>query len=171
MKEIIVLSGVPGAGKSYLSQQIVKKYSGDTVIINNDCLRQMLSGHTEANVKETYSLDFAGKLTEWINYVKEMTLINLIAREDISRIVVDACHFEPQNLLLFEAFSSAKKAKVTYVLLDTEPAEALKNAQSRVRIEDEETISFINKKLKTMNYSYDFVLRNREEVAKFLENI
>lgn len=171
MKEIIILSGIPGSGKSYLAKQIAKKYPKDTVIINNDCIRQMLSGYSEVNVNETYSLATAGKLAELVSFIKEVILTAFLRREDISRIVVDATHFDKKSLKIFENLAASQK--VIYVLLEIDKDIALINAQSksRIRKEDRETIDFVYNKIKAMNYSYNFVLHSRGEVNKFIENV
>lgn len=169
MKKIIVLSGIPGSGKSHLARKIVEKYPENTVIINNDCIRQMLSGYSEANVNETYSLATASKLAELISFTKEAILLAFIGREDISRIVVDATHFNQKSLKIFD--SLAVSQEIIHVLLDVDRDIALNNAQVRTRKEDKETIDFVYDNLKAMGHAYDFILHNVEEVNSFLDFI
>lgn len=169
MKQIIVLSGIPGSGKSYLAGKIFEKYSENTVIINNDCIRQMLSGRNESNVNETYHLATANKLAELISFTKETILLAFIGREDIGQIVVDATHFSQKSLKIFDRLTTEQQ--VIQVLLDVDPDIALSNAQSRARIEDKETIDFVYNNIKAMGRVYDFVLHNPEEIDDFLSII
>jgi thymidylate kinase len=166
MKQIIVLSGIPGSGKSHLASKIVEKYPENTVIINNDCIRQMLSGRNESNVNETYHLATANKLAELVSFTKETILLAFIGREDIGQIVVDATHFSRKSLKIFDR--PKIKQQVIQVLLDVDPDIALSNAQSRVRREDKETIDFVYKNIKAMGRIYDFVLHDSEEIDNFL---
>lgn len=47
MKKLVVLSGVPGSGKSYFSELIKKSTTGHVYIISSDNLRKLIAGHQQ----------------------------------------------------------------------------------------------------------------------------
>lgn len=51
MSKLIVLSGVPGSGKSYFSKLLRKKKSGHVYIISSDALRDLVTGN-QKNLSE-----------------------------------------------------------------------------------------------------------------------
>ena len=51
MSKLVVLSGVPGSGKSYFSKLLRKKKEGHVYIISSDALRDMVTGN-QRNLSE-----------------------------------------------------------------------------------------------------------------------
>ena len=51
MSKLVVLSGVPGSGKSYFSRLLRKKKEGHVYIISSDALRDMVTGN-QRNLSE-----------------------------------------------------------------------------------------------------------------------
>ena len=47
MKKLIVLSGVPGSGKSYFCKQLLNKTCGHTYVVSSDELRKQVGGHQQ----------------------------------------------------------------------------------------------------------------------------
>ena len=47
MKKLIVLSGVPGSGKSYFSDLVKKSMIGHVYIVSSDTLRKQIAGHQQ----------------------------------------------------------------------------------------------------------------------------
>lgn len=47
MKRLIVLSGVPGSGKSYFCEQVLKCTHGHTYVVSSDELRKQVGGHQQ----------------------------------------------------------------------------------------------------------------------------
>lgn len=168
MKKIIVLSGTPGAGKSFLANKIHQKYLTTSIIINNDMLRMMITGTNETNVGSTYERKNVDNIRGYIVSARDAIIKTFLSIDSIEKIIVDACHFSKESIALFKELENVE---IIYVLLDTDPEEAFRNAQSRVRKEGREIIGFIGKELKKLEQKYDFVLRNNQEKELFLENI
>ena len=93
MSKLVVLSGVPGSGKSYFSKALRKKKVGHVYIVSSDALRDLVTGNQQNLSEETlmwkmfyelakvYSadpngivvLDATNRSTEYrINSVKEL---------------------------------------------------------------------------------------------------
>lgn len=47
MKKLVVLSGVPGSGKSYFCELVKKSTSGHVYVVSSDALRKEVAGHQQ----------------------------------------------------------------------------------------------------------------------------
>lgn len=167
-KKIIVVSGVPGSGKSFLANKIHQKYLTNSIIVNNDLLRMMLTGTNETNVESTYKRTNTESIRDYIVNARDAIISAFLSVDSVDVIIVDACHFSKESTAFFKLLQNVE---IIYVLLDTNPDEAFNNAQSRVRKEGREIICFIGKELEKLGQKYDFILKNDLERTLFLENI
>ncbi len=53
MSKLVVLSGVPGSGKSYFSKALRKKKTGHVYIISSDALRDLVTGNQQNLSEDT----------------------------------------------------------------------------------------------------------------------
>ena len=80
MKRLIVLSGVPGSGKSYFSDALKAKSSSDVRIISSDALRKEIAGNQQDLTKDKEVWEKYYKLGK--EYSKEKDVI----------VIMDATH-------------------------------------------------------------------------------
>jgi dephospho-CoA kinase len=166
-KNIFIISGIPGSGKSVLAKKIWNLDPKFSVIISNDEIRKMLTGHDDKSVNQTYNMGLTF-LREQIVLCKEILIKTFLKNNNVNNIIVDACHFDRNSILFFESLAS-KNVKLIYILIEVNPEIALARAQKRERKEDAETISFVSKKLKDLNHSYNFVIKNYKDEGSFLQ--
>ena len=57
MSKLVVLSGIPGSGKSYFSKLLRRKKVGHVYIISSDALRDMVTG-SQRNLSEEKLITF-----------------------------------------------------------------------------------------------------------------
>jgi len=81
MNKLIVLSGVPGSGKSYFSNTIKKVIGSHVYIISSDQLRTLISGNQQDLSKEDLVWDIFYSLAEVYSKDKE------------GIVILDATHF------------------------------------------------------------------------------
>ena len=106
MSKLIVLSGVPGSGKSYFSKLLRKKKVGHVYIISSDILRDMVTGNQRNlseddlmwkmfyELAEVYSQDARGVV------VLDATNRNVEYR--INTVKELRKHFDETDLVLFD---------------------------------------------------------------------
>ncbi len=167
MKKLFILSGIPGSGKSTLAREIWEKSPKNTIVINNDCIRGMLTSHSEQELNDTYKMGL-DNISKHILLAKESLLNTFVVDETVDTIVVDACHFSNESLRIFEKLSNTN-IEIFHILLDIEIDKALLNAQKRTRKEDLETILFVKEELSKLNKTYSFVISNYEDKANFFK--
>ena len=61
MSKLVVLSGVPGSGKSYFSKALRKKKTGHVYIISSDALRDLVTGNQQNLSEDTLMWKMFGK--------------------------------------------------------------------------------------------------------------
>lgn len=167
MKKIFVLSGIPGSGKSKLAREIWEKSPQDTVVINNDCLRGMITSHSEDEVNDTYHLGLKD-IRQYIVIAKESLVHTFIGIKTINTLVVDACHFDRYSIQFFEKLKN-KDIEIFYILLDVNIKIALENSQKRKRVEDMKTILFVKNELAKLNHRYSFIIRSDVDKINFFK--
>ena len=80
MKRLIVLSGVPGSGKSYFSNALKDKNNGHVYIISSDALRKEIAGDQR---------DLSKDKEVWEKYYK---LGRELSKEKDAIVIMDATH-------------------------------------------------------------------------------
>ena len=80
MKKLIVLSGVPGSGKSYFSEQFQKAKGSHVYIVSSDALRNMITGDQG---------DLSNDRLMWKMFYKIAYIYSL---DDDATVILDATH-------------------------------------------------------------------------------
>ena len=80
MKRLIVLSGVPGSGKSYFSHTLKEKNSENVYIVSSDALRKEIAGDQR---------DLSHDKEVWEKYYR---LANIYSDNKDAVVVLDSTH-------------------------------------------------------------------------------
>ena len=106
MSKLVVLSGVPGSGKSYFSKMLRKKKAGHVYVISSDALRDLVTGsqknisHDELmwkmfyDLAEVYSADPDGIVV--LDATNRSTKYRIDSVKELKK------HFDEADLVIFD---------------------------------------------------------------------
>ena len=106
MSKLIVLSGVPGSGKSYFSKLLRKKRQGHVYIISSDILRDMVTGN-QRNLSEDALMwkmfyELAAVYSQDPNGIVVLDATNRNLDYRINMVKELKNHFNETDLVLFD---------------------------------------------------------------------
>lgn len=171
MRKIFIIAGIPGSGKSTLAKKIYNKKKSDSVIINNDRIRQMITGTDDATVNDTYRYSNAAEITPIMWSLKIAMIESLLHSDNIQNVILDACHFKASEHDYYEYLSKKFNVQIIHIKLILDKKIALERAQNRIRKEDKKTINFVDTKLQELGRAYDYILANDSEIERFISEL
>ena len=160
-KRIFVLSGVPGSGKSTLAKQlhgVIATQGRNRIIIENDAIRQMITGTNSQTVNKTYRWPNADFIRDSIKVLKMSMIEGILMKGQVQDIILDATHFNPQIHDFISSICEKYGAQLINIRINIDHETALQRAQNRERKEDLKTIEFVQSKLDQLNIEYDYVI-------------
>lgn len=129
---IVLISGVPGVGKTTISYEMLKKYEEFRLVEETDIIREILRGHNNY-LEKTYNISFQDVIYEhnvFLSYemakkqcqIMKNSIINIIKRQQRKRIpsIINGVHVIPEELYL-----SVKAPNIIYVNLYVDSEAAL----------------------------------------------
>ena len=114
MNKLVVLSGVPGSGKSYFCKTIKKLRPSHTYIVSSDELRAMICGSQN---------DLSQEDLVWSLFYK---LADVWSNDKEGVVVLDATHISP-SLRVDKTQDVAKKFDRVYLLMWNTPRDMVNN--------------------------------------------
>lgn len=96
MKEIEILIGPSGSGKSVYAHDMFLEYANEVVIVNRDKIRELLFGYIELNMPLYYLRKDLASLEKQVS-IYEDTLIEIGLAQD-KKVIIDATHLEKQYI-------------------------------------------------------------------------
>ena len=107
---IVVITGIPGSGKSYYANKLVKAHKHSAIIVNRDGIRSMLGEYWVPSRESLVSI-----LEQ--NTIKE----GLKANYDV---IVDATNLNPKTIKSLTQIASTYNADITYHSIVVSPINA-----------------------------------------------
>ena len=147
MKKLIVLSGVPGSGKSYFSELVKKSTSGHVYIVSSDNLRKQIAGHQQNLDYDSLMWKMFYELPK-VYSLDENAIVILDSTNTLSKYRVDPNlelkkYFDQIDLVVFKI----NKDVLEKQNLDREfpvPIEALTNYYQNFEMPNEKDKSFFD---------------------------
>ena len=106
MSKLIVLSGVPGSGKSYFSKLLRKKKMGHVYIISSDALRDLVTGNQQNLSEETLMWKMFYELARVYsadpNGIVVLDATNRSTEYRINSVKELKSHFDEADLVIFD---------------------------------------------------------------------
>lgn len=137
MKNLIMLKGLPGSGKSTWAREYIASPMGkDTVRVNRDDIREMLY---------TLSSNPHRQHLEWPITKIEKDMVRILLRDGFS-VIVDATNLNKKCEKGFKKLAEENGATFSIVEMKTPIEECITRDQSRTRTVGEEVISGMAKR-------------------------
>lgn len=106
MSKLVVLSGVPGSGKSYFSKALRNKKKGHVYIISSDALRDLVTGSqrnlTEEDLMWKMFYDLARVYSADKNGLVVLDATNTSTKYRIDSVKELKTHFSEADLIIFD---------------------------------------------------------------------
>ena len=106
MSKLVVLSGVPGSGKSYFSKMLRKKKVGHVYIISSDALRDLVTGNQQNLSEETLMWKMFYELAKVYsadpNGIVVLDATNRSTEYRINSVKELKSHFDEADLVIFD---------------------------------------------------------------------
>lgn len=96
MKNIKLLIGISGSGKSTYSHELWKTNPSNFVIINRDKIRELLFGYTESSIHNYYKRNDIAKLEKKVTKYEDTLIYE--ALEENKTVILDATHLEKKYI-------------------------------------------------------------------------
>ena len=96
MKNIKLLIGISGSGKSTYSHELWETNPSNFVIINRDKIRELLFGYTESSIHNYYKRNDIVKLEKKVTKYEDTLIYE--ALEENKTIILDATHLEKKYI-------------------------------------------------------------------------
>lgn len=129
---IVLISGVPGVGKTTISYELLKKYEEFRLVEETDIIREVLLGHNEY-LEKVHNMLFKDAIyehTTFLSYdiakqqcrIMKNSIINIIKRQQRKGIpsIINGVHIIPEELYL-----SIKSPNIVYINLYVDSEAAL----------------------------------------------
>lgn len=131
---IVLISGVPGVGKTTISYELLKLYEEFRLIEETDIIREILRGYNE-HLEKVHSISFEDTIYEhdiFLSYdmakqqcqLMKNSIINIIKRQQRKGIpsIINGVHIIPEELYL-----SIKSPNILYINLYVDSEKVLWN--------------------------------------------
>ena len=106
MSKLVVLSGVPGSGKSYFSKALRKKKVGHVYIVSSDALRDLVTGNQQNLSEETLMWKMFYELAKVYsadpNGIVVLDATNRSTEYRINSVKELKSHFDEADLVIFD---------------------------------------------------------------------
>lgn len=106
MSKLVVLSGVPGSGKSYFSKALRKKKVGHVYIVSSDALRDLVTGNQQNLSEETLMWKMFYELARVYsadpNGIVVLDATNRSTEYRINSVKELKSHFDEADLVIFD---------------------------------------------------------------------
>ena len=106
MSKLVVLSGVPGSGKSYFSKALRKKKIGHVYIVSSDALRDLVTGNQQNLSEETLMWKMFYELAKVYsadpNGIVVLDATNRSTEYRINSVKELKSHFDEADLVIFD---------------------------------------------------------------------
>ena len=106
MSKLVVLSGVPGSGKSYFSKTLRKKKVGHVYIVSSDALRDLVTGNQQNLSEETLMWKMFYELARVYsadpNGIVVLDATNRSTEYRINSVKELKSHFDEADLVIFD---------------------------------------------------------------------
>ena len=96
MKNIKLLIGISGSGKSTYSHELWETNPSNFVIINRDKIRELLFGYTESDIHNYYKRNDITKLEKKVTKYEDTLIYE--ALEENKTVILDATHLEKKYI-------------------------------------------------------------------------
>ena len=126
-KQIKVLIGISGCGKSTIAKEIYDADPSNHLIVNRDKIRELLFGYTEASIGEYYSRDDMYKCEAQVTKYEDLIIRQGL--QDDKTVIVDATHLRSKYLSRFKNFN----VPVHYLAIDVDINTCKKRVENRTR--------------------------------------
>ena len=154
MKNIKLLIGVSGSGKSTYSHELWKTNPSEFVIINRDKIRELLFGYTESDIHNYYQRNDIVKLERKVTKYEDTLIYE--ALEENKTVILDATHLEKKYIERHEYWN----VPIELIWFDTSLDEAIERDSVRSRK--------VGKDIITKQYNKYINLKKSFEHYKFI---
>ena len=154
MKNIKLLIGISGSGKSTYSHKLWETNPSDFVIINRDKIRELLFGYTESDIHNYYQRNDIVKLERKVTKYEDTLIYE--ALEENKTVILDATHLEKKYIERHEYWN----VPIELIWFDTSLNEAIERDSIRNRK--------VGKDIITKQYNKYINLKKSFEHYKFI---
>ena len=149
MKNIKLLIGISGSGKSTYSHELWKTNPSEFVIINRDKIRELLFGYTESDIYNYYQRNDIVKLEKKVTKYEDTLIYE--ALEENKTVILDATHLEKKYIERHEYWN----VPIELIWFDTSLNEAIERDSIRNRKVGKDIITKQNNKYINLKKSFE----------------
>ena len=121
-KEILILSGISGSGKSTFANQMLKEYPNKILVINRDNIRNYLFGYDNKTVNSHYELptkEFNKREKSVSNFANLQIRDAILGKNEIELIIIDNTNLKEKYIKEYEYYNIPIKIKTFDIGLET----------------------------------------------------
>ena len=153
MKNIKLLIGISGSGKSTYSHELWETNPSNFVIVNRDKIRELLFGYTESDIYNYYQRNDIVKLEKKVTKYEDTLIYE--ALEENKTVILDATHLEKKYIERHEYWN----VPIELIWFDTNLDEAVERDSFRSRKVGKDIITkqynkYINLKKSLEHYKF-----------------
>lgn len=135
-KILLILQGIPGAGKSTWAKEFIKDKSEEWVIVNRDSIKEMLGNYWVPNREDL------------VANIENNSITGALSRG--FNVIVDATNMRKSTITFFTQISLKHDAELLFKVFDIDLEAAIERDKNRERTVGEKVIKdFYNKYVKT----------------------